>query len=1692
VVLAGLLLASGQAVLSQPAQPVGPPRVSARKLFNDGKQFYKNNDYELAAQRFAEVLPLKIQLTPNERKDLDDYIQKNNVAMKGRRDGGSKLTQAVLFIQQNRLAEAENLIREAQANHYTDKKQLEQVNQALLDKKRPAPMLGNPKAVLAEGRNTYKRAMAQLNQPHPDQAQYHRDLDRAMSLALQAKNDPKAKWSPFPWSDNPDKLLKDIEKAYTLTVTSPKETFFDKLFHHKPAPPPGPDKNAVGPNGKNGANDGPVLIPANDPGKDKTGKTGEAKSPLQAVKNFFTGGPPKDKNQDKDKNPPAAKTTSQAKEVKAPVQVVSNTAPISPPPPSAAPLRSPADAKTNAAQARQLIQNGYQALQAKDYASARRCATQAKELRPDLEWFEQNPDRLLADIQKREPGGAAVVVPPIIPAKGAEPAATAKFSTLAEKEEQAKAKAHELVAQGRQLYKKNQLDEADKICAQAAGVPGVTWRLFEDNPEKLRIDIQKARSRHDREESARLLTEARALFKNGKVAEAKSKAWQAQKLHGPYNAWDLGDRPQKLLAEIDKAESKQSEDATAKTGPESRITPKDGNNQVAQNTKDIAPWLPIPFHKTETAKAPVQSEAKVKARALLVQARGLMQQGQLIPAREKALAAQNMNGVFTAQEDSPAAVYQDLGQMCIAYINGYVKHAEDGVRAGADPAFQKADADFAAARALAVAFQLDAKGIDDRQAMLKQAALGGPANPPAPVQTALSPLNQAGKDKLDMARLELKAGNIAGARRIAVEAFDQKYGVQKEAAEVMRLIDGEEYNQFVLTAIKTMESGMDAFRRHDYAQARSILAGVDPRLLDEARKATLRNVLTLREMQPVPSRSGKAIASGLQQISAPGVAVANEPGKARAEDRPGGEDPFNSVRAMEDVLFQKLYEESRKAQSQAMAQVKAGDTAQAMDTLKEYLGQLDRTQLDPDKVGLIKKQIEKRMQDYRTIQAQTNLAKAATNLNEGHWDEGKQRRKILKTQEQVVELMDQYRSLMKEGKYKDALLAARKAGELDPDNLAVTVAVREATMLQRLKYNDKIRDENEYRVWKELEPDEGAYVNPSNPMAFDKDRMKIIDRMRKGLAQGIPSVNHNSIERDIERKLQRIIPGVNFQQTPLSTVLRDLSALSGINIVSDKAALTEANIGLDQPLSLSVENISMKSVLKLLLQQVNLTYVIKDEVLQITTESWAKGQRNRIVYQVGDLVVPPKIDPEHPLWDLEKVLAGHMANATQVMNGGSPMQGPFGLTGGAPIGSSTGFGNPPGTRPGGQDDYIRRAGTQEKVLIELITNTIAPETWEGQGGPGKIQYFPLAMSLVIAQTQDVQEQVQELLAALRRLMDLEVAIEMKLVSVSEAFFEKIGVNFSMNIPTHNSQSIQNQLLNGSFQPPGLINTPFPPSLHGLVSGLTAAQTLTPDLGVPIKATSYAFSNPPFGGFPGTLDGDGGLQLGLAFLSDIQVAMFMEAAQGDRRTNIMQAPKITVFNGSTASISVNTSQFFLTSINLATSPFGQLIASPVQQPFSLGVFLTVTPVVSADRRFVRLNMTPSMTNLVDATVPLIPIQFPVPSTFFGPGAGTTTGQPESIFTLFFQQPSFSTITLNTTVNVPDGGTVLLGGLKTLSEGRNEFGPPILSKIPYLSRLFKNVAYGREAQSLMIMVTPRIIINEEEERIFRGIEEPIPRP
>lgn len=60
-------------------------------------------------------------------------------------------------------------------------------------------------------------------------------------------------------------------------------------------------------------------------------------------------------------------------------------------------------------------------------------------------------------------------------------------------------------------------------------------------------------------------------------------------------------------------------------------------------------------------------------------------------------------------------------------------------------------------------------------------------------------------------------------------------------------------------------------------------------------------------------------------------------------------------------------------------------------------------------------------------------------------------------------------------------------------------------------------------------------------------------------------------------------------------------------------------------------------------------------------------------------------------------------------------------------------------------------GSAEQRLMDCIKGVIEPRSWSDQGGPGTIRYLPKGKVLVVNQTVYHQEQVAELMAALRRL-----------------------------------------------------------------------------------------------------------------------------------------------------------------------------------------------------------------------------------------------------------------------------------------------------------------------------------------------------
>ncbi|MHB1037739.1 MAG: hypothetical protein ACYC35_25030 [Pirellulales bacterium] len=728
----------------------------------------------------------------------------------------------------------------------------------------------------------------------------------------------------------------------------------------------------------------------------------------------------------------------------------------------------------------------------------------------------------------------------------------------------------------------------------------------------------------------------------------------------------------------------------------------------------------------------------------------------------------------------------------------------------------------------------------------------------------------------------------------------------------------------------------------------------------------------------------------------------------------------------------------------------------------------------------------------------------------------------VEVQEKLALLVDQFNRLMDEQRYAEAEVVAKQAGELDPRNPVVTQLQFQAKFVRRFFDNMNIRDAKEENFVKAMQSVDKSSIPFDDYNSYRFPDVKEWTQLTKsrGQLKAEGRTRRSEKEIDIERKLKTPV-SLQFTDAPLSQVLEYLAKLGEVNLHLDPQGMALEGVTTDTPVTINLsQDISMKSALHLILDPLHLSYIIKDEVLKITSEEQRSGETYRVMYPVADLVTPipnfianPDIGLSGALRDAYGKIgfgagAGWGGNSTLPpigplgMNGGTSNKvvnpavlaqmnsggAAAGAAGGATGNRGVGTAGPGGLGGGQQADF--------DSLIELITTTIAPTTWTDAGGVGSIAPFETNLSLVVSQTQEVHEDIVDLLQQLRRLQDLQVTIEVRFITLSDNFFERIGMDFDFDIkdsvdrpfqvfgrqdPTVSTTYGNNTAINQDY-PRNYIN----PSQSGraVTVGMTQPGLFSADLDIPFTQNSFGLAVPQFGGF----DATAGAQLGFAILSDIEAYFFINAAQGDRRTNVLQAPKVTLFNGQSASVSDMSQSPFVISVIPVVGDFAAA-QQPVIIVLSEGTYLTVQAVISNDRRFVRLTVVPFFSQIGDVRT----FQFTGSSTTVdnqssdGKVTDTTKRTSDKTTTTegtTVQLPTFSFVTVTTTVSVPDGGTVLLGGIKRLSEGRNEFGVPILNKIPYINRLFKNVGIGRETQSLMMMVTPRIIIQEEEEEKMMG--------
>jgi len=825
-------------------------------------------------------------------------------------------------------------------------------------------------------------------------------------------------------------------------------------------------------------------------------------------------------------------------------------------------------------------------------------------------------------------------------------------------------------------------------------------------------------------------------------------------------------------------------------------------------------------------------------------------------------------------------------------------------------------------------------------------------------------------------------------------------------------------------------------------------------------------------------------------------------GQSKPEStRISGDSLLDATNSGHKVLARQLSAEVGRNQSEA-AKMRATDPDGALQLLAKASEQVANSELDENSKKQLLRRIDLSVSDTeRFIKDHKSELELDAANREVLEDIDRSRAVKLQVQERMAELVDQFNTLRDEHRYAEAEVVAKRAVDMAPEEPVAKQLWENAKFIRREMLNDDIIAMSEEGVVKSLldvrDTAARGLLQGSDPTSYP-DGWDDLVKDRKSSSEA--SRRRTAKELEIERKLRtNVLP--RYDDTPLAEVVDQLSQLTGVNIHLDPRGLGQEGVRSDTPVQLTLsQEVSLKSALNLILEPLHLTYMIKDEVLKITSEQLRDGDVFQEVYNVADLVVPiPNFMPSSNIGLQGLINDAYDAIPEATRSYGGPVAVVPGGTAGpgsmAPGVLPQQFGTPAGSSPAssssGPGGLGGAANADFDSLIDLIVSTVEHDSWMENGtGEGEIQPFPTNLSLVISQTQRVHEQIADLLEQLRRLQDLQVTIEVRFIRLNDNFFERIGIDFDFNIEdgTHLTD-----LTNPFNIPPPIGTQPFEPRRSSATVGIQAPPTtigdplgnFTVDLDIPFRNGSFGLTQPTVGGFASVGE------FGFAILSDIEAYFLINASQGDRRSNMLSAPKVTLFNGQQAVVIDSSFRPFVISVIPVVGEFAAA-QQPVIVVLSEGTMLTVQAVVSDDRRYVRLTLVPFFSEIGNVET----FTFEGTETSSSSSSATDedddgtneSGDSANQVTrsgTTVQLPTFNVINVSTTVSVPDGGTVLLGGIKRLNEGRSEFGVPLLSKVPYVDRLFRNVGIGRETESLMMMVTPHIIIQEEEEERL-GIE------
>jgi len=726
--------------------------------------------------------------------------------------------------------------------------------------------------------------------------------------------------------------------------------------------------------------------------------------------------------------------------------------------------------------------------------------------------------------------------------------------------------------------------------------------------------------------------------------------------------------------------------------------------------------------------------------------------------------------------------------------------------------------------------------------------------------------------------------------------------------------------------------------------------------------------------------------------------------------------------------------------------------------------------------------IQQRRQDWEKAQVQQQLAQMSKAQAE------RARRTSDQLNKKVTSLTENAKALRSERKYKEALEVVKQVQSLDPSNYW---AADQAEMLQQFillqDQKDTVDTRHEQQTLSMRDTMESRipwYEHLIFPRNWREIRQ---DREGKGLTVGYESEEDRRIHVALKETIES---NMDFEDVPLVDVLDHVRAMTGLNIhpnwkFLESQGYTKENVVVS---SVHLVKVSYEKALQVILEDASglnvgtpqeLSYVVDGGVIAITTKYDLSLRVATVVYPIQDLVRALALAHR----DFQNFGDINAAGGTTGGTGTSGTSGTTGTgtsSGSRSSGSSSGISTSSGGTAGGTGTSVGTGTstgtgtTSEEAqvavdnLIAMITNTISPESWVGMGGEGHIDVYN--DQLIVTQTAANHQAIANLITQLREAKEIQIAIEARFITVNTGYLESIGVDldfyFNLGSPLGSGRRID---------PWTGATVPTPAGSSGWGTGPPGNDKFTP-IGAQ-QNTNFGnvlgVSSPMGQNSIGSLVTSPAMNVQGTFLDDIQVDFLIRATQAHQSTRTLTAPRLTLLNGTAARIHVGRDLNYVSNVDVTP---GTIVGSTITQPtvsydtstLTLGTELFISATVSADLKYVTITVEPSVSRLRSLDF------FP-----YDPRPLIAQGKfPET--TAFVQLPDTEVETIQTTVNVPDGATLLLGGLKSVGEVEREIGVPLLSKIPIINRAFTNRGKVSDEETLLILIKPNIIIPRDQEK------------